>query len=50
MLLVSEAYFFDEPASNHQERMVAARRANPGSKDFWGIPLLPAGLALDAPA
>ncbi len=50
MLLVSEAYFFNEPASDHQEQRVAARRANRGSKDFMGIPFLPAGFALDVPA
>ena len=50
MLLVSEAYFFNEPASDHQEQKVAARRANRGSKDFMAIPFLPAGFALDVPA
>ncbi len=50
MLLVSEAYFFNEPASNHQEQKVMAKRANRGSKDFLGISLLPAGFALKVPA
>ena len=47
MLLVSEAYFFNEPASNHREQKVVARRANRDSKDLMGIALLPAGFALD---
>jgi hypothetical protein len=49
MLLVSEAYFFNEPASQHQEQKVTARRANRGAKDFMGISLLPADYALDVP-
>jgi hypothetical protein len=49
MLLVSEAYFFDEPASHHQEPEVVARRANRGAKDFMGISFLPAEYALDMP-
>jgi hypothetical protein len=43
MLLVSEAYFFNEPAPVHQEREVAVRRAGRDSVDFMGISLLPAG-------
>jgi len=50
MLLVSEAYFFNVPALDHQKQKVAARRANRGSEDFMGIPLLPADIAFDAPA
>ncbi len=50
MLLVSEAYFFNEPASDHREQEVVAKRANRSSKDFMGIPLLPVGFALDLPA
>jgi hypothetical protein len=50
MLLVSEAYFFNEPASHHQEEEVVSWRANQGSKDFMGIPLLPAAFALNVPA
>ena len=50
MLLVSEAYFFNEPASHHQEQEVVAQRANRGAEDFMGISLLPAGCALDMPA
>ncbi len=49
MLLVSEAYFFNEPASPHQEQKVVARRANRGAKDFMGISFLPAEYALDMP-
>ncbi len=47
MLLVSEAYFFNEPASHHQEEEVVARRANRGSKDFMWIQWLPAGRTLE---
>ena len=50
MLLVSEAYFFNEPASRHQEQEVVDQRANRGAEDFMGISLLPAGFALDVPA
>jgi len=50
MLLVSEAYFFNEPAPEHQEQKVAAGPANREAKDFMGIPLLPADIALDVPA
>ena len=50
MLLVSEAYFFNEPAPDHREQKVLAGRANRGSKDFMGISLLPAGVASDVPA
>jgi hypothetical protein len=50
MLLVSEAYFFNEPAPHHQEQEVVARGANRASKDFMGIALLPVGFALDVPA
>jgi hypothetical protein len=50
MLLFSEAYFFNEPASDHQEQKVAARRANRGSNDFMAVPLLPADIALAVPA
>ena len=49
MLLVSEAYFFDEPAPARQEKVVP-RQANRDGKDFMGISLLPARFALDAPA
>ena len=50
MLLVSEAYFFNLPASHHQEQNIATRPANRGSKEFMGISLLPAGFALDVSA
>ena len=50
MLLVSEAYFFNEPAPDHQVQRVGAKRANRGSKEFMGISLFPAGFALDVPA
>jgi hypothetical protein len=50
MLLVSEAYFFNEPASRPPEQMVIARRANRGNEDFMGIPLLPAEVAWDVAA
>ena len=50
MLLVSEAYFFNEPAPDHQAQKVAARRAIQDAKDFMGIPFLPAAIALDVPA
>jgi len=48
MLLVSEAYFFNEPASHHHEQEAVAERANQGSSDFMGIPLMNAGIALEA--
>jgi hypothetical protein len=50
MLLVSEAYFFNEPASHHQQKPVVAVRASRSPEDFVGIPLLPAGFALEVPA
>ena len=50
MLLVSEAYFFNEPAPDHQEQKVTARRANQDAMDLMGIPFLPAAIAVDVPA
>ena len=47
MLLVSEAYFFNEPASHHQEQEVVAQPANRRSKDFMGIPWINVGIALE---
>ena len=47
MLLVSEAYFFNEPAPHHQEQKVVAKGANRGSEDFMGIPLINAGIAME---
>ena len=49
MLLVSEAYFFNEPAPDHQEQKAVARRTNQDGKDFMGITLFPV-IALDVPA
>jgi len=50
MLLVSEAYFFNEPAPDHHEPKVVAKRADRSATDLMGIPLLPAGFALNVPA
>jgi hypothetical protein len=50
MLLVSEAFFFNEPASDHQEQAPAAGRGRPVSKESVGIPLLPAGFPWRVPA
>jgi hypothetical protein len=43
MLLASEAFFFDEPASHPQPRPRPVRRLNRGSTDFMGIKILRAG-------
>jgi len=43
MLLVSEAYFFNEPAPAHPQQEVPSRRAGRDSLELMGIPLLPAG-------
>ena len=48
MLLVSEAYFFNEPALHHQAPAVVNTRANRGSTDFMGIPLLAETVELGA--
>jgi hypothetical protein len=48
MLLVSEAYFFNEPAPDHRQREVAAGKAGRDSNDFMGIPLINARLTLEA--
>ena len=50
MLLVSEAYFFNEPASHHPKQQVVAKRVNRVPEDFVGIPMLPASFALEVPA
>ena len=50
MLLVSEAYFFNEPASRHIEQTVASTRANRGSTDIMGILLLPMKMEVDVAA
>jgi len=47
MLLVSEAYFFNEPAPDHQAQRVVAKRADRGSEDFMGNPLINAGITLE---
>jgi hypothetical protein len=50
MLLVSEAYFFNEPAPDLQEEKGAAQemRTRRGPKDFFRSPLAGAGVILEA--
>lgn len=36
MLLVSEAYFFNEPASHHPKQQVVAKRVNRGPRRLCG--------------
>ena len=50
MLLVSESYFFNEPAASQPMKKFITKRINRGSRDFMGIPLLPAKVALDVAA
>jgi hypothetical protein len=47
MLLVSEAYFFNEPAPDYRQQEVAARRVNRISNECMGIPLMNAGMTLE---
>jgi len=51
MLLVTEAHFFDQPASPHQERKgtVQEMRTHRGLKDFLRSPLITVDVALDVP-
>jgi hypothetical protein len=51
MLLVSEAHFFDQPASHHHEQKcpVQEMRSNRGLKDFLRRQLIPLSIAYDAP-
>jgi hypothetical protein len=43
MLLVSEAYFFNEPAPVHREQEAPPMRASRDPMELMGIPRLPAG-------
>lgn len=49
MLLVSEAHFFDQPVSHHQEQKwtVQEMRGDRGSKNSLRSPLITAGVPLD---
>jgi hypothetical protein len=47
MLLVSEAYFFNEPAPHRQERQCVSDQAAHSLNDLMGIPLLNAGFAME---
>jgi hypothetical protein len=47
MLLVSEAYFFNEPASDYRERKAVSMRANRDLNNLMGIPSINAGIALE---
>jgi hypothetical protein len=47
MLLVSEAYFFNEPASDHRERKVVFMRANRDLNSLMGIPSINTRMALE---
>ncbi len=47
MLLVSEAYFFNEPASDHRERKLVSMRANRDLNNLMGIPSINAAVALE---
>jgi hypothetical protein len=50
MLLVSEAYFFDQPASHHQEPQWAAQemRADRDLENSFRSPLINTGIAMEA--
>jgi hypothetical protein len=49
MLLVSEAHFFDQPASHHKEQKgtTQAIRTHGGLKDFFRSPLINSAITLE---
>jgi hypothetical protein len=47
MLLVSEAFFFNEPAPCHRDHRVAAMQAGRDLNDLMGIPVFNADIALE---
>ena len=46
MLLVSEAYFFNEPAPDYRQQEAAVRRVSRISNECMGIPLMNEGITL----